>query len=166
MAAARHNLSRRALLGAGAAACALPAAARGHVLARVPITEPPLAPRAPESPWGHVQVHVPSFRSRWDRALAAYRRAETRVAAFKAAEALLPAERRAFPCDDLEERFGRLDSLRLAALRRLLGLPAPDLAALSLKLDLAIAEQAWELDRCETCLAVLSIDARRLAHGV
>jgi hypothetical protein len=164
MAAARHNLSRRALLGAGAAACALPAA-RGHVLVRVPIAEPPLAPRAAESDRGHVQVHVPSFRSRWDRALAAYRRAEARVAAFEAEEVLLPATRRAFPWDDLEERFGRLDSLRLATLRRLLRLPAPDLAGLSLKLDLAIADSAWELDGCETCLAALSADARRLANG-
>jgi hypothetical protein len=163
MAAARHNLSRRALLGAGAAACALPAAARGHVLVRVPISEPPLAPATAESARGHVQVHVPSLR--WDRALAAYRRAEAWVAAFKAEEARLPAARRAFPCDELEEEFGRLDSLRLAALRGLLRLSAPDLAALSLKLDLAVADLAWELDGCETCLAELSADAQRLAHG-
>jgi hypothetical protein len=100
---------------------------------------------------------------RWTRALAAYLRAEARIAASKAEEALLPAERRTFPCDDLEERFARLDGLRLAALRRLLRLPAPDLPALSLKLDLAIADSAWELDGCETCLDVLSADARRLA---
>ncbi|HEV2746954.1 MAG TPA: hypothetical protein VGW34_06610 [Allosphingosinicella sp.] len=104
-----------------------------------------------------------SARVRWTRTLAAYRRAGARVATFKAAEALLPPERRAFPCDDLEKRFGHLDSLRLAALRRLLRLPAPDLPALSLKLDFAIADLAWELDGCETCLVVLSVDARRLA---
>jgi hypothetical protein len=106
-------------------------------------------------------VTVPSF----SRALAAYRRAEARVAAFKAAEARLPEQRRAFPCDDLEEQFGRLDGLRLAALRRLLRLPAPDLAALALKLDLAIADLAWELEGCETCFAALQADASRLAHG-
>ncbi len=77
----------------------------------------------------------------------------------------MPAERRAFPCEDLEERFGRLDGLRLVALSRLLRLAAPDLAALSLKLDLAIADSAWELDGCETCLTAISADARRLAHG-
>jgi hypothetical protein len=164
MAAARHNLSRRALLGAGAAACALPAAARGHVLVHVPDSEPPLTPRAGESVGGHGQVHVPSLR--WGRALAAYRRAEARVAAFEAEAALLPAARRAFPCDDLEERFGRLGSRRLAALRRLLRLPAPDLPTLSLKLDLAVADSAWELDGCESCLDVLSADARRLCQTV
>jgi hypothetical protein len=62
----------------------------------------------------------------------------------------------------LEDRFGDLDSLRLAALRRLFRIPAPDLAALSLKLDLALADEAWELEGCEACLAVMAEDARRL----
>lgn len=102
-------------------------------------------------------------RRRWDRALAAYRRAEARVAAFKAEEARLPAGRRAFPCEDLEDRFGALDGLRLAALRRLLHAPAPDLAAIALKLELAVADPAWELTGCETCLEAIQADARRLA---
>jgi hypothetical protein len=85
------------------------------------------------------------------------------VASFKAAEALLPAARRAFPaCEALEEEFGRLDSLRLAALRRLFRLPAPDLPALALKLRLAVADQAWELTGCESCLAAMAEDAHRL----
>jgi hypothetical protein len=62
------------------------------------------------------------------------RRAEARVAAFEAEEALLPAERRALAGEALEERFERLDKLRLAAVRRLLRLPAADLPALALKL--------------------------------
>jgi hypothetical protein len=86
------------------------------------------------------------------------------VAGFKAAEARLPEERRAFPCEDLEEEFGRLDGLRLAALRRLLRRPAPDIAALALKLELALADLAWEVEGCETCLAAAAGDARRLAH--
>jgi hypothetical protein len=87
-----------------------------------------------------------------------------RVAAFKAAEALLPAERPAYPaCQALEDEFGRLDSFRLAALRRLFRLDAPDLPALALKLELAVADQAWELDGCESCLAAMAGDARRLA---
>jgi hypothetical protein len=103
---------------------------------------------------------------RWGRTLRAYRRAEARVAAFKAEEALLPPERREWPAVRvLEERFGDLDSLRLAALRRLFLIPAPDLAALSLKLDFAVADQAWELTGCETCLEAAAADARRLAHG-
>jgi hypothetical protein len=88
------------------------------------------------------------------------------VAAFRAQEALLPPARRAFPaCEDLEQRFGDLDDRRFAALRRLLRLPAPDLAALALKLDLAVADQAWELTGAEDCLATIAADARRLASG-
>jgi hypothetical protein len=103
-------------------------------------------------------------RARWTRTLAAFRRAEARVAAFKAAEALLPPERREWPAvKPLEDRFGDLDSLRLAALRRLFRIPAPDLAALSLKLELALADRAWELEGCEGCLAAMAEDARRLA---
>jgi hypothetical protein len=103
-------------------------------------------------------------RARWTRTLAAYRRAEARVASFKAAEALLPVARRGFPASNaLEEEFGRLDSLRLAALRRLFRLPAPNVAALALKLRLAVANQAWELSGCERCLAAMAEDARRLS---
>ncbi|MEO7178687.1 MAG: hypothetical protein ABIW83_07575 [Allosphingosinicella sp.] len=88
------------------------------------------------------------------------------MAAFKAEEALLPAERRAWPaCKPLEARFGDLDDRRFAALRRLLRLPAPDLATLSLKLDLAVADRAWELAGAGDCLAVVAADARRLADG-
>jgi hypothetical protein len=101
--------------------------------------------------------------SGWDRALAAYRRAEAQVEAFKAEEALLPAAEREAAEEALEERFGALDSRRLAALRRLLRMPAPDLAALSLKLDLAVADAAWELTGGETCLSEVAADLRRLA---
>jgi hypothetical protein len=86
------------------------------------------------------------------------------VATFKAGEALLPAERREWPaCRELEERFGELDGLRLAALRRLFKIPAPDIAALALKLELAVCDQAWELTGCESCLAAMADDARRLS---
>jgi hypothetical protein len=54
-------------------------------------------------------------RARWTRTLAAYRRAEARVAAFKAEEALLPPERKEWPAvKPLEERFGDLDSRSLS----------------------------------------------------
>jgi hypothetical protein len=56
-----------------------------------------------------------TLRRRWNRTLAAYRRAEARVAAFKAEEALLPPARRAHPaCEELEERFGALDERSLS----------------------------------------------------
>ncbi|HEX8624755.1 MAG TPA: hypothetical protein VF782_06715 [Allosphingosinicella sp.] len=102
----------------------------------------------------------------WERAVAALRRAEARVAAFEAEERLLPAERRALASDALEERFERLDKLRLAAVRRLLRLPAADLPALVLKLDIAVAEQAWEDCGSEDCLALIAADARRISQGV
>jgi hypothetical protein len=167
MAAARHNLTRRALLGAGVGACALPGAALGASLGdmyslRVPTTEAEAGRGSvAEPPRGHVRVHVPC---RWDRALAAFRRAEAKLAAFKAAEGRLPAAMREWPrVQALERRFGDLDTIRLAALRRLLRAPAPDIAALALKLDLAVADQAWELTGCESCLAALAADARRLS---
>ncbi|HEY0085892.1 MAG TPA: hypothetical protein VGB65_08265 [Allosphingosinicella sp.] len=139
MASKRHNLSRRAVLGAGVGTCV--AAAR------------PAAAQAAATP----------SRTRWTRTLAAYRRAEARVAAFKAEEALLPPERREWPAvKPLEDRFGDIDSLRLAALRRLFQVPAPDLEALALKLELAVADQAWELEGCESCLDAMAKDARQL----
>ena len=86
------------------------------------------------------------------------------MAAFKAAEALLPPEQREWPAvKPLEDRFGDVDSLRLAALRRLFRLDAPDLPALALKLELAVADQAWELTGCESCLAAMAEDAHRFS---
>ena len=147
MTAGRHNLSRRAVLGVVAGACAShPLAARGRLLATVPIPA--------------------AAAERWTRALAAYRRAEARLAAFRRAESLQSPAARAFPaCKPLEERFNDLECARLAALRRLLRAPAPDLAALSLKIEFTIRRPAWELTAAEPCLAALKADARRLAQG-
>lgn len=149
MAAGRHNLSRRALLGAGVGACAVAGGGRGASVSLVPASGPGRS----------------SAGRGWERAVAALRRAEARVAAFEAEEALLPAERRALACDALEERFERLDKLRLEAVRRLLRLPAGDLPALALKLEIAVAEQAWENSGSEDCLERLRDDAKRLAYG-
>jgi hypothetical protein len=119
---------------------------------------------------GHVQVHVPSrpdaLHRRWQRALAAYRRAEARLEALRRHIDALPPEQRAFPaCEPLEDRYDDLESARLARLRRLLAAPAPDLPALALKLELASDAQAWELTGCETCLEIMAGDARRLCDG-
>jgi hypothetical protein len=141
------------VLGAGAAA---PIA-----LAASAASASPACPQPVQS-----KVEGPVRTARWDRTLAALRRAEARVAAFKAAEALLPPERRAYPASEpLEEEFARLDALRTAAIRHLLRLPAPHLSALTLKLDLVVADQAWELTGCESCLAAAAADAWRLAGG-
>lgn len=148
MAATRHNLSRRAVLGAGVVApafLAVPAAAS--------------AAPGPQAP-------VPSLHRRWSRALAGFRRSEARLAAFRAHAGSLPPERREFPaCEPLEDRFDALESARLAHLRRLLAAPAPDLPALALKIDLILADQAWELTGVDPCLAALQADARRLCLG-
>lgn len=61
-------------------------------------------------------------------------------------------------------RFERLDKLRIAAVRRLLRLPAADLPALSFKLEIAVAEEAWEGSGSEDCLANIAADARRLSE--
>lgn len=148
MAAGRHNLSRRAVLGVGVGACAFAGGDRAAPLASA--AAPGSAPD--------------SFRRSWELAVAAWRRAEARVAAFEAEERLLPAERRGLACEALEGRFEQLDKLRLAAVRRLLRLPAADLPALVLKLDLAVAEQAWEDSGSEDCLAVIAADARRISE--
>jgi hypothetical protein len=102
----------------------------------------------------------------WARALRAFRRAEARLAGFRAAFERLPPAQRAFPaCERHEDSFDALESARLTALRRLLEAPAPDLPALFFKIGLTIDDAAWELTAAETCLAALKADARRFAHG-
>ncbi|HYI47124.1 MAG TPA: hypothetical protein VEX35_01550 [Allosphingosinicella sp.] len=171
MTAGRHNLSRRAVLGVVAGACA------SHPLAAVAASTDPFAlslskgrPSLP-NPCGkgglrqaQPERELWAASDRWSRSLAHYRRAEARLAAFRRPEALLPPAARAFPaCEPLEERFNDLECARLAALRRLLRPPAPDFAALSLKIELTIDDQAWELTDAEPCLTALESDARRLA---
>jgi hypothetical protein len=137
MAPGRHNLSRRAVLGAAFGAPVL---------------------------LGGGGARAAGPRDRWTHALAAFRRAEARLAAFQQAEAQLPPAARAFPaCEPLEERFNDLECARLEALRRLLCAPAPDPSALARKIELTIDDQAWELTDSEPCLAALKADARRLA---
>ena len=52
------------------------------------------------------------------------------------------------------------------ALKRLIRTPAPDLAALALKLDLALAHDVAGLTGGKACLLALKRDARRLAGYV
>jgi hypothetical protein len=115
---------------------------------------------------GAVGARAADPRRSWARALAAFRRAEARLAARRAYEASLPAPLRAFPfSEQLDEVFNDLECARLDALRRLLRVPAPDLRTLSLKIDLTVDEEVASLDGGERCLAALKADARRLAHG-
>jgi hypothetical protein len=175
MAAARHNLSRRALLGAGVVAPVL--LARGGAVSTLPFgpelasasqepaPSPPVAgPKAVRQAQG--ERAEAALRRSWEVALARFRRAEAALAHCRAEQAALPAALRAWPYSQaLDDAFGRLEDLRLAALRRLLRAPAPDLAALALKIDLLIDDQAWELTGAERCLARLRADARGLANA-
>jgi hypothetical protein len=98
----------------------------------------------------------------WAEALAALQRAEGEIAAFKRAEPRGAGFEAQWA---LDEAFGDLASAQNRALERLLGLPAPDPAALALKLALAVAEQAWELPEGEASMARIAEDAARLAGG-
>ena len=138
MAAREHRVSRRVLLGA---ACALP-------LIRHPELDsgsiPP--PARPSSSWTLNQVQGDD---RWRNALIRFRRAE---------EILKAAAHE--PDEDL---YDAINGTFHNALRRLLRTPAPDLPALSLKIDLAVDHEIAELTGGDRCLAVLKQDARRLA---
>ncbi len=87
----------------------------------------------------------------WDRANARFQAADTALAALAGTAD-----------EDLYDRAGTRHD---RALVRLLRTPAPHAAALADKIDLLIAHQAWEFRAADACLAALSADARRLAHG-
>jgi hypothetical protein len=165
MTAARHNPTRRALLGAAVFAPVLVAGSGGAA--------------------GAASVG----RRRWDRALAALRDAEAAVAACRARD-YLPAHeihaairgRWPIPYDfaadpearaavsaslaefqPFEDRLNALGDARDAAQKRLLRTPAPDLPALALKIELIVDEEVATLAGGERCLAALKADGWRLA---
>ncbi len=137
MAGADLNLSRRALLGA---ACAAP------VLGAVEVS----ALAAAATPAPPHQCAPNSTVTKWNRALARFRRAEAELAVADGAD---------------EDRFGRLASRCDAAMCRLLRTPAPDVGALAVKLKLTVRHHVWELADREACLAALLSDAHRLAEA-
>ena len=139
MVAERHNLSRRAVLGATVGAPAL----------LMPGTAPAEAPG-----------------NSWEQAFTELQEAEARLASFVAYERGLPLQFRAWPaCEAIDERFNDLEGLRIDALKRLLRVPAPHLRSLSLKIDLTVDEEVATLTDGDRCLAMLKADARRLAYG-
>lgn len=150
MAAAHLKLTRRALLAGACAAPLLPSA-------------PPAAGRPPPStfppagvPAGQGTATPPDGDARsfvvtnWDRALARFQKAEAALAA-------------AAHTSD-EARYDRLGDPHESALQRLLLTPAPDIAALALKLDLALYEPAEEFLAGAPAMRALKADARRLAE--
>jgi hypothetical protein len=138
-----HRVSRRVLLGA---ACA----------AAVPIPAGAFAASSFER-------RLEAWR-RWDRAIALVRRAAVRLEHCRTAAPRPAGDGNAN--DDAAADEALFDS-RLGAfyraLRRLLRTPAPDLRALSLKLDLAVEHEVAELTGGKACLIALKRDARRLA---
>jgi hypothetical protein len=94
---------------------------------------------------------APDGEGRWDSALRRLSQAEVLM----------------IQVDDTQNEglYDRLGARRDAALKALLRTPAPHLAGLAFKLDLLIAEQAWEITGGELCLASIRRDAHRFARG-
>lgn len=166
MAAALHNPSRRALLGA---AVALPLLG-GEAVARVagPLHPSPSAngpplrgrsvPRTELELPGTIQPRNRAGEDLWRQLLARYRIAEAAVRDVEGRTARGSREEQFA----LEAVYGdRLGDL-YAALRRLLRVPAPDLPALAVKIGLVIDHEVATLSGGETCLAALRRDALRL----
>jgi hypothetical protein len=97
------------------------------------------------------QVRHDQAKARWEGSLARFRAADAAISAATHSED--------------EALYDRLGDRHDAAIKRLLRTPAPDLPALALKLDLLVAQQAWEMSGGESCLAAIRQDAHRLAAG-
>jgi hypothetical protein len=104
-------------------------------------------------------------RERWEQALAAYREAQAAQDRFDIAtrEATAGPRGRSFgEQKKLDDRFGDYLVATCNAVRKLIRAPAPDLAALGVKIALVVDERAWELSGGERCMRVLKADSRRL----
>ncbi|HEX8127288.1 MAG TPA: hypothetical protein VF548_17060 [Allosphingosinicella sp.] len=62
----------------------------------------------------------------------------------------------------MDDRFGDYLVATCNAVRRVMRTPAPDLAALGVKIALVVDERGWELTDGERGMRVLKADARRL----
>jgi hypothetical protein len=94
----------------------------------------------------------------WRRALARLRAAEAEVRAVARATAGGTAEEE----EALQEVYDAGLEAHSAALVALMKVRAPDLAALAVKIELAIDEEVGSLTGGEACLAALKRDVRRL----
>lgn len=94
---------------------------------------------------------VPSaVEGRWQRALARYRAAEAALAAAEKGP---------------EEVYNRLGGRHHQALARLLATPAPDVAALALKLDLSLYDRVVEFTADAAAMKAIKRDAHRLSRA-
>jgi hypothetical protein len=151
MAAAQLSVTRRALLaGAPLFPLVLSGAEPGR---RAGSKDAPLAKGEGGRSWPNFRLTFgpspPARPGPWTRALACYRRAEAALAA-------------AAHTED-EVLYDRLGIRHERALQRLLRTPAPTVAALALKLDLALYERAGEFIGDEIAMKTLKQDAHRLA---
>lgn len=149
MAGGRHNPSRRALLGA--------------VVVGLPLLprHPGLDPGSSSPPPGCATRWTPDQvrgDERWRKALARLNAIEAEVRAVEQATAGGTAEEE----EALEPVYMALLGKHSAALRRVMKVRAPDLAALALKIELAIDQEVGTLSGGELCLAALKRDVRRL----
>lgn len=139
MASREHSCTRRALLAAAAAA---------------PVAALPVPLRAAPAGVG------PKAEAAWSRALALLGRAQ---AAMRAAEARSSGPGRPFAMQwALDEAYSDRVVTYNRAVTLLLRRPAPDRAALALKIRLAIDEQVAEFSEGNACLAMLERDVERL----
>jgi hypothetical protein len=156
MVAGQHKLSRRALLGA---VCAAP-------LVRHPGLDPgsmnaaghPARSAVPMD--SGVELRSTSAR-RNDEFAAAAAKWEKALAGFAAAEAALAAA-----AGEPDEVYDPIGARHEAAFQRLLRTPAPDAAALSRKLELALDERAGEFFGDEAAMKAIKRDARRVAASM
>jgi hypothetical protein len=155
MSVAEHNPSRRALLGA---AVALPFVGGIPAKAGIHLADA-------RGSWIPDQVRDDGKRGRedgkWERAWRAFAAAEAALRACERRTAGAPWAQQ----DAVEEEYGACLDALYAALRRLLRIPAPDLAALAAKIELVIDHEVATLTGGEACLAALRRDARRLCSG-
>jgi len=98
----------------------------------------------------------------WEAAVAALRRAEEEIAAFKRVE----PKGVSFAVQwALDEAFSDLVCAQNRAVERVLLAAAPDWEALAFKLGVAVDGQAWELEAGEAGMALLRADAERLCRA-
>ena len=158
MTAARHNPTRRALLGAAVFAPVLAAGAGAgrrrwdRALAALREAEAAVAAyRACDYLPAH-EIHA-AIRGRWPIPYDFAADPEARAAVSASLAEFQP----------FEDRLNALDSARDAALKRLLRTPAPNLPALAQKIELVVDEEVATLAGGEQYLAALKADGWRLA---
>ena len=143
MVAGQHKLSRRALL---AGACALPLARHPELVSG---SSSPPPERVTSWTLKQVQGDEEARLERWRDALARFEQADREV------EALVHCRN--------QRTYDRALARHSTALKRLMRVPAPDLSAAGVKLELIVRHQLFEATFAEAALATLRRDIARIA---